>query len=84
MSNTEEQTVDKKLDTLWEENKTNSKKTDELGSFVDIDNDTIRNAGIKKGNLTSPGNFKTWKNSPSTGRYFMEGYGAGITRLFKK
>lgn len=84
MKNIDNKTIEERLDNIWEENKKQSQKTDELGSFVDIETQTIRNAGIDRGSLTSPGNFKTWRNSPSTGRYFMEGYGAGMTRLFKR
>lgn len=82
--NIDNQEIEKKLDHIWEENKKNSESSEELGTFVDIDNATIRDAGISKANMASPGNFTTWKNSPSSGRYFMEGFGAGRTRLFKK
>ena len=82
--NIKNQNIEKKLDQIWEQNKENTEKSEELGTFVDIDNSTIRDAGISKANLASPGNFTTWKNSPSSGRYFMEGFGAGRTRLFKK
>lgn len=84
METIDKNTLEQRLDNIWKENENNSQKSEELGSYVDVETRTIRNAGIDRGSMASPGNFSTWRNTPSSGRYFMEGYGAGMTRLFKR
>lgn len=75
--------IEKRLDLLWEQNKQNSRKS-ELGTYIDVDNLSIRDTGLSKEDLSSPGNFNSWRNNASSGRYFLERFGAGRTRMFRR
>lgn len=75
--------MDDKLDLIWQQHKDRVQKTD-IGTFVDVDNITIRDAGVSQGDMMSPGGLTTWKNDTSGSRYFLDSFGPGRTRLFRR
>ncbi|MEQ8470208.1 MAG: hypothetical protein RIC35_03445 [Marinoscillum sp.] len=75
--------IDKKLDTLWNDHKDQVQETS-VGTYIDVDNLTIRDAGLSTEDIMSPGNLSTWKTQRTGGRYFSESFGPGRTRLFRK